>query len=336
MNVSELGESGLIARISEIIDRSRDESAPAWQNLVLGIGDDAAVWQCGNSLQVATVDSLRQGIHFDLEITGWRDLGWKALAVNLSDIAAMGGSPRYALVSLAIPGTTESEDVFFLYQGLTELARQSGVAVAGGDTDRAPLVEISITLVGSVPNRDALLTRSAARPGDKIAVTGALGAAAGGLEMLSQHLHFDNETASSLKSAFLRPTPRLTEGLNLVECGVKTAIDISDGLLSEIGHVCRASQTGARIEAARIPVSPAVQANFGSKALELALAGGEDYELLFTATDDVVERVRNSLPCPVTVIGEITGDDRREVRVISEDGSIFETHRTGWEHFSEK
>lgn len=334
MNVSELGESGLISRISEIVNHRRNESAPAWNNLVLGIGDDAAAWYGDNSIQLATVDAMRQGVHFDLETTGWSDLGWKSLAVNLSDIAAMGGLPRYALVSLALPADTDAEAVFALYESMTELARKFDMAVVGGDIDRSPLVEVSITVFGSTRNREQpLLHRAGAKAGEKIAVTGYLGGAAGGLKMLSGHLNLDKKSTDSLRTTFLRPFPRVAEGQILVDSGVRAAIDISDGLLADLNHICKASHVSARIEAERVPVSPEVKANFSNEALELALSGGEDYELLFTASPEIIQQVEAAASCPVTIIGDVVAGGNSEVNVFGIDGSAVHTARTGWDHF---
>ncbi|MFC1951930.1 thiamine-monophosphate kinase, partial [Chloroflexota bacterium] len=149
MKVSELGEFGLIDILAKTVVSSKSRQIASWQQLILGIGDDAAAWRGDASIQLATVDSLIQDVHFTVSTTPWRKLGWKALAVNLSDIAAMGGVPRYALVSLVLPGTTEVEDVTALYQGMIELAQQFGVAIVGGDTSNAPLIAINITLLGS-------------------------------------------------------------------------------------------------------------------------------------------------------------------------------------------
>jgi len=263
------------------------------KQLIIGIGDDAAAWYGDASIQLATVDSFIQDVHFSLDIASWEDLGWKAMAGNLSDIAAMGGMPRYALVSLAIPPHTEVEDVTGLYQGMIGLAQQFGVAIIGGDINSAPLVAITITILGSTRNRDKhILTRSAAQPGEQVAVTGYLGAAAAGLEMLTKQLQFDSEATTYLKRAFLHPYPRLVEGPLLIDQGVKTAIDISDALISALNQICKSSQVGARIEIDRVPIQPTVKANLSQKSLELALSGGEDYELLFTARDEVIDKVK--------------------------------------------
>ena len=334
MKVSELGEFGLIDLLAEMVSSSQDKLASR-RRLIVGIGDDAAAWQGAPSTQLVTCDSLIQDVHFSLDMTPWNELGWKALAVNLSDIAAMGGVPEYALISLALPGHTEVEDVTALYKGMIELAQQFEVAIIGGDTCRAPLVSITITVLGSaVSAGKPVLTRSAARPGDKIAVTGYLGAAAAGLEMLTNKLQFAPEAAASLRNTFLHPLPRVAEGWLLVEQGVKTAIDISDGLVSDLRHICKASRVGARVEVDRLPVHPAASANFGDRALELALSGGEDYELLFTTSIEAVDKVKELASCPVTVIGEITADKPGEVSLVDRSGEPFHLRKTGWQHFA--
>jgi len=335
MKVSELGEFGLIDLLAEMAYRAQDKQSASWQQLIIGIGDDAAAWYGDTSVQLATVDSFIQDVHFSLAIASYNELGWKALAASMSDIAAMGGVPRYALVSLALPGHTEVEDVTALYKGMIDLARQFEVAIVGGDTSSAPLVAITITVLGSTRSEDkGILTRSAARPGDKVAVTGYLGGAAAGAEMLTKKLQFDPEATASLKDAFLHPYPRIAEGQLLADQGVKAAIDISDGLISDLSHICKASQVSARIEVDRVPILPAVRANFADRALELALSGGEDYELLFTASAEVIDKVRMAAACPITVIGEITTEKPGKVTLVDSKGNPFNLHKAGWEHFA--
>ncbi|MBI2851044.1 MAG: thiamine-phosphate kinase [Chloroflexi bacterium] len=335
MKVSELGEFGLIDLVAGMVNAAKDERETAWQQLVIGIGDDAAAWRCDNSIQLATVDALVQDVHFTLETTTWEELGWKALAVNLSDIAAMGGIPRYAMVSLTLPGQTEVDDVASLYRGMIELARRFGVAIIGGNMSSAPIITVHVTVLGSASDKQ-LLTRSAARPGEKIAVTGYLGAAAAGLEMLSRHLIFDKEATGSLGRACVKPEPRVAEGRLLVKQGVRMGIDVSDGLLSDLRHICQSSRVGARIEIARVPVHPAVKANFGSRALELALGGGEDYELLFTASDSIIAKVKAATSTPVTVIGEVTSENAGEIILVDRKGKLFDLTKMGWDHFAGK
>jgi len=321
-----LGEFGLIDLLAKMAS-GQDE------RLIIGIGDDAAAWQGDASIQLATVDSFIQDVHYPSGIVPWQEVGGKALAVNLSDIAAMGGLPRYALVSLALPPETELDDVTALYTGMLELAKKYGVTIVGGDISNAPLVVISITVLGSSPQKQ-ILTRSSAKPGELIAVTGYLGAAAAGLEMLTKKLKLDPPATTRFKQAFLHPTPRLAEGQLLLEQGVKTAIDISDGLLADLNQICKASKVSAKVEADRVPVEPLVKASFGKQALELALAGGEDYELLFTAGVEVIEKVKQAASCPVTVIGKITAG--KGVTAVDRQGKPLDVGKAGWEHFTRR
>jgi len=323
VKVSELGEFGLIDLLAKM-EVGRDE------RLLIGIGDDAAAWQGDASIQLASVDSFIEGVHFTPQTTPWPEVGWKALAANISDIAAMGGIPRYALVSLALPADSEVDDITALYTGMLKIAKRYGVSLIGGDISRAPLVAISITILGSSPTQN-LLTRFDAKVGEMVAVTGNLGAAAGGLEIVKQKRDIDAEAEGQLRNAFLHPTPRVAEGLLLVEQGVKTAIDISDGLVADLNQICKASRVGARLEVERVPVAPAVKAAFGEKAVELALSGGEDYELLFTAGGDIMARLKKAASVPITVIGEIT--DGKGVSLVDKQGNPFKIAKPGWEHF---
>jgi thiamine-monophosphate kinase len=331
VKLSEIGEFRMVELIAEAIRRERDDNAAAWQNLVIGIGDDAAAWRDDSSMQLATVDSLVQGVHFSPGRASPEDLGWKALAVNLSDIAAMGGIPTYALVYLGLPADTESDDVISIYRGMSVLARQFGVAIIGGDTDRLPQMVITITVLGKAPNGQ-LLRRSNAKAGDLVAVTGYLGSAAGGFTLLNENRKINAGDRTYLRNAFLRPVPRVKEGRILVESGILTAMDISDGLISDLGHICRASEVGAVVHAAQIPVAGELMANFSPAEFNvLAMSGGEDYELLFTGSPSDIEKVRKLSTRPVTVIGEIIAGSG--VIVVDENGSPLTLKHKGWEHF---
>lgn len=335
MKVSELGEFGLIDLLVETTCRVPDGETERHRRLILGIGDDAAAWYSDDSIQLATTDSLIEGVHFSPDTKSWRELGWKALAVNLSDIAAMGSLPLYALVSLSLPGHTEVDDIVNLYKGMAELANTFDVLIIGGDTCSAPVAVINITVIGSTGSKNnPILTRSEAKTGDKIAVTGYLGGAAAGLEILNKNLTPDTDTSAELKRAFLQPYPRVAEGQLLVKNGVKAAIDISDGLIADTGHICRMSRVSARIETDRLPVLPAAINVFGDRAIEMALSGGEDYELLFTAEDSIIEKIKEASSCPITVIGEITTDTKSEVNVVDSNGNPVNLNGKGWEHFS--
>ncbi len=322
-----MGEFGLIDLLAKMAGGGRDKQ------LLIGIGDDAAAWKGDTSIQLATVDSFIQDVHFPAGIAPWPELGGKALAVNLSDIAAMGGAPRYGLVSLALPPQTEVDDVTALYTGMLELAKKHKVTIVGGDISNAPLVVISITVLGSSPQKQ-ILTRSSAKPGEMVAVTGHLGAAAAGLEMLTKKLKFAPQATARFRQAFLHPTPRIAEGQLLLEQGVKTAIDISDGLVADLNQICKASRVGASIDTNRVPVEPKVLAAFGDKALELALTGGEDYELLFTAGTEIIDKVKKAASCPITVIGEITAG--KGVTVVDRQGNPVDSGKSGWEHFTRR
>ncbi len=329
MKVAELGETGIIEMLAGLIR----ESGKSQPGLILGIGDDAAVWQCHKSVQLATVDALREGVHFTRDMLAWYELGWKALAVNLSDIAAMGGAPQYALVSFSVPAATEVAEVEALYRGIIALAGKFDVSIIGGDTDCAPRIDICITVLGSLDGAEKMLTRAAARPGELVAVTGSLGSAAAGFEILAGRQKAAAADAAPLRAAFLKPNPRVIEGQRLLAAGVQVAIDISDGLATDLTRICRASHVGARIRSDSLPIAAEVRKVFGDRAPQLALGGGEDYELLFTAGADVINDLRSTLACPVTVIGEITSAEPGVATVLDGAGKTVPLERRGWEHF---
>ncbi len=331
VKVSRLGEFGLIDVLAKMIAGAKvDRLGP--ERPIIGIGDDAAAWRTGGAIELATVDTMVQDVHFSPETTPWTDLGWKSLAINLSDIAAMGGLPDYALVALALPEESQVADVTALYDGMIELARQTRTAIVGGNISRAPQVSVTITVIGHSLNQN-ILRRSTARPGDVIAVTGHPGSAAAGLEMLTKKLKLKPEAADYLKSAFNRPVPRLAEGQTLVKHGLKTAIDTSDGLIADLRHICEASKVSARVEAERVPIHPLVLGSFGEKARGLALSGGEDYELIFTGDAAAIHRVRAEIKHPVTVIGEITAGEPGKIELFDASGKVVKISRTGWQHF---
>lgn len=335
MKVSELGEFGLIELLANIVDSTKNPKDISWQSLLIGIGDDAAAWQLDDAIQLATTDGLVQDTHFDLNVVTWEELGWKAIAVNLSDIAAMGGTPKYALISLALPGDLKIDNVSSLYQGMAKIASRFGVAIVGGNIASADKTIVNVTVLGSLES-SSMLSRSAAVSGDQIAVTGYLGLSAAGLRMLKQHLKIDAETAKLLRKAHITPMPRVDEGQILLHRGVKAAIDISDGLIADLTHICQASKVSARINQNELPIHPALKKNFKSDYLQLALSGGEDYELLFTASNQIMSRLRKTMRCPVTVIGEITQGKPGQVTLVDADGRTVPWQEAGWEHFKSK
>jgi thiamine-monophosphate kinase len=332
VKVSDIGEFGLIQVLADIIGKNKNPKDATWQKLLIGIGDDAAVWENEASFQLATTDCIIQDIHFDINTSTWDEIGWKAIAVNLSDIAAMGGVPSYALVSLALPGEIEVGSVSSLYRGMMEISNQFGVAIAGGNVSSANTIMISITVLGILKNKD-MLTRSGAKVGDKIAITGYTGLSAAGLQMLKHNLQFDVEASDIFKRAHLKPVPRINEGQTILQCGVKSAIDISDGLIADLSHICDSSNTGARINLDLLPIHPLIRTNFKEDFLQMALTGGEDYELLFTAPDYIIKNVKKALDCPVTTIGEIVDDLTQKVTLVDISGNIVPLSYAGWEHF---
>ena len=334
MKVSDLGENELVERIAALVAERRPalqpESASGPPDLLLGIGDDAAAWRAWGVTQVLTADALVEAVHFRRDTASWEEVGWKALAVNLSDVAAMGASPGLATVTLGLPPDLEVAAVDGLYRGILDCSVQHGGAVVGGDLVRSPVVFIAVSLTGIA---ERLLTRSSARPGHSIAVTGTLGGSSAGLEALQRGLCLPEEDAAALRSAHLRPQPRLQEGQLLAERGVPCAMDVSDGLAADLGRVCRASGVGAVVEAASLPIHPAAARVFSQRSLAMALGGGEDYELLFAGPPALVEDVLTALPCGGAVVGRIVEDETHSVVVLDEQGRPLDVTSCGWEHF---
>ena len=270
-------EDDLIAQI-----RDRIRGVPA-ERLLLGIGDDAAVWQPSrNNRSVVTTDALIEGVHFTRAAMTAHDVGHRALAANLSDIAAMGARPVLATIALGFPSQTDPGWLLAMYDGIAALAKPSRCAIAGGDLTRAPAITLAITVVGEVRSSN-LKTRAGARPGDVIAVSGPLGGSRAGLLLALERPELAADPAfAELLAAYRRPKPRLAEGRWLAASRhVRAMMDLSDGLSTDLGRLCAASQVGARVET--VPVHPAARrlaATTGDDAERWALDGGEDYELL--------------------------------------------------------
>ncbi len=323
----------------DLIKALSREFGPAPPGVILGIGDDCAAIEIpGPDYLLWTVDTLVEGVHFDLAYTSLAQLGWKSLTVNLSDIAAMGGDPVAALLSLGWPPDRDRRGALPFAAGLAQAAREYGVAVIGGDTVSSPQgLIVTITVTGRVPATQ-MLRRAGAGVGDLIFVTGPLGEAAAGLKILRQGLDLPQDLKAGLTEAQLRPRPRLRAGRLLAQEGLATAlIDTSDGIATDLYHICRASGVGARIPAAGVPVSPRVTAAapyLGRDPLDLALYGGEDYLLLFTCPPSVAGRLpasfsRAGLPAPLP-LGRIVDGDR--VILETPAGEVDISGR-GYDHF---
>jgi thiamine-monophosphate kinase len=325
VNVSELGEFPLIDRLTDLV------GAAAPRELIVGIGDDAAAWRAGDTVLLATTDTLVEDVHFRPEFAPWADVGWKALAVNVSDIAAMGGEPMFALVTLALPPETDVSIADQVYAGLTECAAEYGVTIVGGDIVRASEVSITVALIGRAQSRDGaplLMRRDAAKAGDVVAVTGSLGDSAGGLWRLRKGASADDPLAL----AHLRPLPRLSEAQEAARLGVKCAIDVSDGLLQDLGHICERSGMGAEVQEDALPLSDGLRAAYPEDALALALGGGEDYELLLVGDAETLDRLANQITTRVTVIGRMIEATEHRPRLLDAEGDEVRVAVLGWDH----
>ncbi|MGH8072931.1 MAG: thiamine-phosphate kinase [Lysobacter sp.] len=339
-------EFDLIERIRSRV-LSRDD-------VILGIGDDAAILQvpAGRHLVVAT-DTLNVGVHFPLD-TAAADIGWKALAVNLSDLAAMAAEPAWCTLSLSLPDSDADWLDGFL-DGFCGLASQHRIALVGGDTTRGPL-SIGVTVHGLVePGR--ALRRDGARVGDDIWITGTLGDAAGALALLqrvsepvlasaceagpilSANEAVDShiaEAVSALRPRLDRPTPRVAVGRSLAGLA-RSGIDISDGLLADLGHICENSRVAAEIEVDRLPCSQALAAGFDDdRRRELQSAGGDDYELCFSADPTMRERIEAiavATVTPITRIGRMV--EGEGVRALDRDGARWQPRQSGYVHFGD-
>jgi thiamine-monophosphate kinase len=297
-------------------------------DVLLGIGDDAAVLdsQPGRKLVVA-MDTIVEGVHFPVE-TDAADIGYRALAVNLSDLAAMGAEPAWMTLSLSLPRANEQWLSGFA-SGLFELAKDYNVALVGGDTVRGPLV-ITVQIAGWVES-DGWLTRSGAKPGDLLFVSGIPGEAAGGLAVIQRRI-MGGESASFLKHRFLRPRPRIELGRQLRNFAT-AAMDVSDGLVTDLKKLCAASGCGAQLDVDALPESPAMRELFeADDCWQYALAGGDDYELLFTLPPERAATLRTlQLQQRVTQIGVITADTTVQCLL---DGQPFRIKRGGYDHFA--
>jgi thiamine-monophosphate kinase len=329
--VRELGEFALIERLAALLHQ-RLGAAPSVGH---GIGDDAAIWRpTRGCASVVTTDTMLEGVHFTRATMPWRDLGWKALAVNLSDLAAMAAQPRIALVTLGLTGEEEVVAVEALYDGMADLALRCGVRIVGGDTVRAAQVQIGITAIGEVVQVDGAaqaLRRDAARAGDVLALTGHPGDAAGGLELL---LRGQAASCDALTAAHRRPEPRLREAAWLFGQGVRCSTDSSDSLVREAELLCAASGVAAWIDADLLPLSAALRATMPDRATELALFGGEDYELVLAIPAQRFPVIQTAWSTqfadPLTAVGGFCAPkpDVARVRLCNYQGP-----RTEFEHF---
>lgn len=334
MKVKELGEFGLINRLaSRLANYSED--------VLVGVGDDVAVLRTtSDRYLLATCDVQVAGVHFIPEMVTPYQIGRKVAAVNLSDIAAMGGTPRHFLISLVLPENTEVLFIDGLYEGLAEACRLYQVDIIGGNIAQGDQLAIDVFLLGEVAP-DQLLLRSGAQPGDQVLVTGQLGNSAAGLRLLlDTALAISEMDRHALVTSHILPRPRLIESAVVVESRAATAmIDLSDGLSRDIGHICDQSRVGVRLWAEQLPMSSAAKRVAELTAMpfwQLALAGGEDYELCFTVPPDAAKELIREMPqktgTSLTRVGEILRADEGRWLVLP-DGQSVPLQQKGWEHF---
>jgi len=341
MDLSKLGEFGLISRFQSHLKYRSSQ-------VIQGIGDDCAILSLNNgNYQVLTTDALVETVHFNLKTHTPEQLGWKTMAVNISDIAAMGGRPKFAVLSLGIPKSVPVDFLDRFYKGINQASQKYKVALVGGDTVASPKhLFINLALLGETQEKK-VFTRSGARPGDLIFVTGTLGDSALGLKILksARKKWKGLETHKKrLTQRHLKPEPRVETASWLAksQSKVTSMIDISDGLTQDLGHILEAGKVGAELWQEQIPISKPLSKYSlinGLSALQLALAGGEDYELLFTLAPEDVNNLDiefiTKVDQPVTQIGVIA--TKKGIRLISKNGRSKTLQRPmGFNHFKGK
>jgi thiamine-monophosphate kinase len=335
MRLSEAGEFGLIRKIRDICSRPDDR-------ILLGIGDDGAILRTRPGYwPILTTDALVEGIHFDLRYVPLKAIGWKSLAINISDVAAMGGKPVCSLITIAIPDTWTVENVVAIYEGINLCSRTYDCPVVGGDTVKSLKgCFISVTVMGEVKENEEK-RRSGAKKNDLLCITGEMGGAKVGLEVLGSG-YPDASSFSTSISRFLEPKAKIHEAQQLIhEMNITSMIDISDGLSSEIMHLCEASGLGCLIEESKIPISNeatiwAIQN--GKSGIHYAMESGEEYELLFTVSaynfHNWEKRTDTNARLPIYVIGAMK--DRNEGILIQKGSEKIPLVREGWDHFIDK
>jgi thiamine-monophosphate kinase len=314
-----MGELSLIAAIERAL-------AERGGRVLRGPGDDAAVVRAAGAVAVTSIDTMVEGVHFKLSTHSAADVGHKALAAALSDLAAMGARTGEAYVALGVPSDFPEQQALELVDAMERLAERTGTTIAGGDVVGSPELHVSVTVTGWADSEHALAYRDGARPGDLVGVTGELGGSGAGLLLLER-----GETEGPLVARHRRPEPRLEAGRVLVTAGVSAMIDVSDGIATDARHIAERSGVELVVELERAPLAEGLvdaAAQLGRDPLELAAGAGEDFELLFTAPEDRREAIERAAGVKVSWIGEVR--EGAGLRLIGAAGRPLTI--TGYEH----
>ncbi|MSP22083.1 MAG: thiamine-phosphate kinase [Dehalococcoidia bacterium] len=331
-NLESLGEFGLIERI---VTRLGEAAA---RNILVPPGDDAAAWRNQGAVTVATTDALVEGVHWRSGLEGtratmsWADAGWRAIASNVSDIAAMGAIPDFAIVSVVLGPGLDLDALDCLIDGMSAACLAHGVQIAGGDIDRGSQTVLGVTLIGHTES-DALLRRDGARLGDLIAVSGHPGASSAGLALIEAGREGEPDVEALLE-ANRRPHARVELGRAAIEVGVRCAIDVSDGLLQDLGHIAERSGVGIEVDLDALSLSmDAVGALGVGRARDLALGGGEDYELALAGPEAALHALWSD-ELPVTVVGRVVAEHPGEAWALDGRGERYMPSSSGWDHLT--
>ena len=323
--------------IQNIIEKTGDLSKYKMAQgleIIKGIGDDAAYWKSGDFGYCVTSDTLVENVHFKLMYFSADKLGEKAVAVNLSDIAAMGANPMGMLINLGLPSNITEKWINDFYEGITKLALKYNCPVIGGDIVKSEILNITVTCIGNrksnIKNKNIFLNRESVNPGDLVYVSGYLGNSKAGLQILNLLKTDLNDNEIYLKNSHLNPVPRIELGIDLNEIGITSCIDISDGLLLDSSRLADASEVSININSAMLPISDQLKVIFPQEYKNFALGGGEDYELLFTASPNNkknIKKIAEKNELNLSIIGEVKNGNGE----IMLDGSL--TDPKGWDHF---
>ncbi|MBN18805.1 MAG: thiamine-phosphate kinase [Chloroflexi bacterium] len=336
MNISNYGEFNIIQSLMKVVEKDNLQIINNLGKLgyVLSVpaGDDSAVWNTPYNSNIVSVDALVENVHFNLNYISWEQLGSKSVSVNLSDIAAMGARPIFITINLGINNNINIEDLTSLYIGIMKVCKIYNVAIIGGDIVKSRDFFISISAYGSsINSKNLVLKRSGALVNDLIAVTGNLGSSYAGYKLLSENIKIHDEFVTNhLIDAHNNPIPRVNEGIKLLNLGANSAIDISDGLLDDLNKLCKVSKVGAEIYSNDLPIHSYLKKAFSVDYLDYALNGGEDYELLFTASDKEMKKIINQKDLNITIIGKIIKDG---LVVLDNLGNKLDIKIKGWDHF---